>query len=78
MGEFWALGGTKEEFERDICSDGRDITSEFQNKGAVIKDEVFPEATEDMAYTNMLYYKGADMTMKISNYKPPVAQMSEE
>jgi len=44
----------------------------------VIKNEVFPEATEDMAYTNMLYYKGADMTMKISNYKPPVAQISEE
>jgi hypothetical protein len=44
----------------------------------VIKNEVFPEATEDMAYTNMLYYKGADMMMKISNYKPPLAQISGE
>ena len=72
VGEFFALGGSKEHYEREICSDGKDITSEFNNKGAKIDKEVFPEATEDMAFTSMLYYRGANLNMKISNYKPPV------
>ncbi len=74
MGKFFLLGGTKEEFESKVCMDGRDVTYEYNNKGKEITEHIFPEAKDDMARADMLYYRGADLMMKIANYKPPVKE----
>lgn len=74
MGKFFLLGGTKAEFESRVCADGRDVTFEYNNKGKLITEKIFPEAKDDMARADMLYYKGADLMMKIANYKPPVKE----
>lgn len=40
----------------------------------MITEGIFPEGERDMARAEMLYYRGADLMMKIANYKPPVKE----
>lgn len=63
-GESFAIGGTSEDYESLICTEGRDAALGFTNKG-VTAENVIPVATNDMSHANLLFYKGADILLKV-------------
>ena len=45
----------------------------FDNQG-LIKKDAMAEGTNDMNFADAMYYKGADVMLKISNYLPPMRE----
>ena len=73
-GTQFLVGGTRDDYEAVIC-DGtlRDQGFNFENNG-ITKKDAMAEGTSEMNRADPMYYKGADLMLKISNYLPPMRE----
>ena len=77
-GSQFLVGGTRDDYESVIC-DGSlaDMGFNFENNGTLKKDAITKGSTS-MNFADAIYYKGADLMLKISNYLPPMQEELNE
>lgn len=73
-GSAFLVGGSRDDYEAEIC-DGTmsDQGFNFENKG-LKKENAMVEGSTSMNFADAMYYKGADLMLKISNYLPPMKE----
>ena len=71
-GELFLVGGTQDDYENENTAKGfTDNGVGFDNKG-VTKKDALKEAAENQVFAEPLYYKSADIMLKVNNYIPPM------
>ena len=73
-GSQFLVGGSKDDYETVLCDGSQaDKGFNFENKG-ILKENAIPQGTTDKNFGGAIYYKGADLMLKISNYLPPMEE----
>ena len=72
------MGGTRDDYESIICDGSMaDLGFNFENNG-LLKKDAMTKGTTKTNFAEAIYYKGADLKLKISNYLPPLVEELNE
>jgi len=64
-GSVFAVGGNAEDYESLVCEGGNSDSGVGFTLKPAIKEDAMPEATNSLNFAPEMYYRGADLMLKI-------------